>query len=95
MAPTRTTDNVTVERPDATQLEALQVASWPIWTKEASTFDWHYDEPETCYLLEGEVIVKTSQGEITVRQGDLVTFPKGLDCTWQVNQAVRKHYRFG
>ena len=95
MTQTRTRGPITVERPDAKQREALQVSSWPIWTKEASTFNWHYDEAETCYFLEGEVIVKTAEGEVAMGQGDLVTFPKGLACTWQIQQAVRKHYRFG
>ena len=86
---------ITVERPNEQRLNELNVSSWPIWTKEASTFEWHYDEPETCYFLEGEVTVKTAEGDVSIRKGDLVTFPSGLDCTWQVKQAVRKHYRFG
>ena len=27
--------------------------------------------------------------------GDLVTFPQGMDCTWEIGKAVRKHYKFG
>lgn len=86
---------IKVEKPDPKMLETLKVKSWPIWTKEASTFDWHYDDQEICYLLEGEVTVKTAEGETSFGRGDLVTFPKGLDCTWQVKKPVRKHYCFG
>ena len=86
---------VKVERPDGTRLKDLKVSSWPIWTKEPSVFEWSYDEPETCYFLEGEVVVRTPDGEVSIRKGDLVTFPKGLSCTWQVKQAIRKYYRFG
>jgi len=85
----------TVEKPDSEKLEDLKVSGWPIWTKEASTFDWHYDDKETCYFLDGEVVVKTDQGEVSIGKGDLVTFPEGLDCTWKVTKPVRKHYRFG
>ena len=95
MSATRADLKVTIERPDPQRLKALDVSHWPIWTKEPSTFDWHYDEPETCYFLEGEVIVKTEGGEVRIRKGDLASFPKGLSCTWQVRQGVRKHYRFG
>jgi hypothetical protein len=28
-------------------------------------------------------------------KGDLVTFPTGMKCTWDVKVPVRKHYRFG
>ena len=92
---TKTAPRITVEQPEAKRLEELRVKSWPIWTKEPSTFDWHYDEPEMCYFLAGEVTVKTADGSVTIRTGDLVTFPQGLSCTWRVTQAVRKHYRFG
>jgi uncharacterized cupin superfamily protein len=71
------------------------VKTWGIWTKEPSTFDWSYDEQEVCYFLEGDVTVKTAEGEVHVRKGDLVTFPRGLTCTWVVKGAVRKHYKFG
>ena len=95
MVKTSTTTKILVQRPDQKTLQALKVSTWPIWTKESSTFDWHYDDRETCYVLEGQVVVKTAEGDVTIGKGDLVTFPKGLDCTWHVTQAVRKHYRFG
>ena len=85
---------IKVEQPDGKQLADLKVKSWPTWTKEPSVFDWHYDEEEICYFLEGDVTVKTDQGEISIGKGDLVTFPKGLSCAWHVKQAVRKHYCF-
>jgi uncharacterized cupin superfamily protein len=99
---------IQVEKPDAKKLEALGVRSWPTWEKEPSTFDWHYDEKETCYFLEGDVTVKVrggggampptheaGAGEVSFGKGDLVTFPEGLSCTWHVKKAVRKHYKFG
>jgi uncharacterized cupin superfamily protein len=87
--------SIRIEKPDETKLQSLEVRSWPIWTKEPSTFDWHYDETETCYLLEGQVEVSTDEGTVGFGKGDLVTFPQGLSCTWHVREGVRKHYRFG
>jgi uncharacterized cupin superfamily protein len=82
-------------KPGAERLAALGVSQWPIWTKEPSTFPWTYDSEETCYFLEGDVTV-TPEGDAPVRMGagDLVTFPEGMRCTWEVHRAVRKHYRF-
>ncbi len=87
-------ERIKVERPDKDQLDAVKATTWPIWTKEPSTFDWHYDSKETCYFLEGVVTVRTDKGEVAIGTGDLVTFEKGLSCQWHITQAVRKHYRF-
>lgn len=82
--------------PDEERLKELGVYDWPIWTKEVSEFRWTYDVSETCYLLEGEVVVTPEDGEpVTVGKGDFVTFPEGMKCTWQVRKPVRKHYRLG
>ncbi len=86
---------ITVEKPTSQKLNDLKVPSWPIWTKEASTFDWSYDEKEVCYFLEGDVTVKTKDGEVSFGKGDLVTFPQGLECVWNIKKPVRKHYKFG
>jgi hypothetical protein len=77
------------------KLKSLGVDKWSLWECEPSTFDWEYDEKETCYVLEGRVKVKTSNGEVEFGKGDLVTFPKGLKCTWNVMEKIRKVYKFG
>ena len=62
-------------RPSPERLKDLGVNQWPIWTKEVSEFPWTYDEPETCYFLEGEVTVTGEDGETATsgprRPGDL------------------------
>jgi uncharacterized cupin superfamily protein len=84
------------ERPDEAKLRDMGVDGWPIWEKEVSTFPWFYDETETCYVLEGDVKVTPEEGEpVEFGPGDLVTFPKGMGCTWEVRKPIRKHYRFG
>ena len=86
---------IEVRRPEREEMEREGVMSWPIWEKEISRFDWHYDETEECYLLEGDVIVETEDGErVEFGKGDFVTFPKGLSCVWDVKEPVRKHYNF-
>jgi uncharacterized cupin superfamily protein len=45
--------------------------------------------------MEGEVKVTTPDGEaVEFGPGDLVTFPRGLKCSWNVRKPIRKHYRF-
>jgi uncharacterized cupin superfamily protein len=88
--------NIKVEQePAAERLQELGVYSWPIWTKEVSEFPWQYDAQETCYLLEGVVTVTPESGEpVEIQKGDLVIFPKGMRCRWDIRKDVRKHYTF-
>lgn len=81
--------------PNKSKLDELDIFNWPIWEKEVSTFPWSYDSQETCYLLEGEVIVTPEGGEpVSFGAGDLVVFPAGMSCTWQIKSPVKKHYSF-
>jgi uncharacterized protein len=88
---------IKVEKPTKELLKKLGAESWPIWTKEKSRFDYHYDEQEICYILAGKVRVTPKGGGAPVEfgPGDLVTFPEGMDCVWEVFEPVRKHYKFG
>jgi len=75
--------------------EEAEMKTWPTWSKEPSEFPWHYDQKETCLVLEGEVTVEAADETVSFGPGDCVIFPQGLECTWKVNKAIRKHYRFG
>jgi uncharacterized cupin superfamily protein len=87
---------IRVRKPTQAELDSMGVLSWPIWEKEVSTFPWVYDMSETCFLLEGRVTVTTDDGlSVAFGEGDLVTFPEGLSCTWNIHSPVRKHYSFG
>ncbi|NVM44213.1 MAG: cupin domain-containing protein [Candidatus Lokiarchaeota archaeon] len=83
--------------PSEEELDKLGVKSWGVWEKEKSIFDWSYSDTETCYILDGEVEVTDSiTGEkLEFKKGDLVQFPKGLECVWNVKKPVRKYYNFG
>ena len=82
-----------VRKPTSAEIETM--TSWPIWTCPPSTFDWEYSERETCYVLEGQVTIKTVDGDVSFGPGDIVIFPQGVQCVWQVSKGVRKHYQFG
>ena len=86
---------IEVKRPSQEEIEKLGIRNWPIWEKEESNFDWHYDNKEICYFLEGEVEVETEDGKkVPMQKGDLAIFPKGLSCKWNIKKAVKKHYNF-
>jgi uncharacterized cupin superfamily protein len=87
--------DVKVEKLGRPELASKGVFGWPVWTKEVSRFDWKYDSVEECYFLEGKVTLTAKGGRaVSFGKGDFVTFPKGLECTWDVKEPVRKHYNF-
>lgn len=87
--------NITIEHnPSESKLNVLDVYSWPIWQKEVSCFPWHYDMEEVCFLIEGKVTVSANGEKYEFGKGDLVTFPQGLSCEWQIHEPVKKHYQF-
>ena len=77
------------------KLEVMGVYDWPIWRKEVSTFDWQYDQQETCYIIRGEFTVTPEGGSPQqFKRGDLITFPQGMKCIWEITRDVEKHYDF-
>eukprot|EP00899_Mesostigma_viride_P015502 jgi/Mesvir1/23953/Mv10722-RA.1 len=88
---------VIVERdPPESRLKELGVRSWGKWGCGPSKFPWTYSDKETCYLLKGDVIVTPDGGEdVHIKAKDLVIFPAGMGCVWDVKETVDKHFKFG
>jgi len=84
---------IIVRKPTQSEIEFMQ--KQPIWEKEISTFPYSYDQQEMCLILEGDVEVTHKDGSAKFGPGDLVIFPEGLSCNWNIKKAVRKHYKFG
>ena len=85
---------VIIDKLSKEQQIARGINKWPIWEKEISEFDWFYDSEEECQILEGKVVVETTEGNFTIQAGDFVTFKEGLKCRWKISEAIRKHYNF-
>lgn len=69
---------IKVSRLTESEIENMGIRSWPIWSKEVSKFEWFYDTSESCFFLEGRVVVETDECSIEIGKGDFVVFPK--DC---------------
>ena len=84
--------DIVVRKPTDREIAAMKTK--PIWTCEVSEFEWYYDKEETCLIVEGAVTVNYGETSVSFTAGDLVVFPKGLSCVWQVKKPVKKYYMF-
>ncbi len=81
--------------PSPMKLEVMGVERWGIWRKRVSSFPWNYNQQETCYILRGRFTVTPDGGEPQeFKRGDLITFPAGMSCTWDIQEDVEKYYDF-
>lgn len=85
---------VIIEKLNPDEIENRKNILWPIWEKEISIFDWEYSGDEEFLVIEGEVEITTDEGSFIIREGDFVTFRKGLKCVWDVKKPIRKYYNF-
>ena len=85
---------IIVSTPSAVEVSKMDFSKWGTWECGVSIFPWSYEAQETCYILEGNVVVETKDQKVEFKKGDLVVFPKGLTCKWNVLKAVRKYYKF-
>lgn len=91
---TATNHKIKVERPTSDQLKELGISNWYSWECEPDAFDWEYTMGEMAYVFEGRVRIETHYGEVEIKAGDLVMFPKDLKCRWNVLEKIRKVYKF-
>ncbi len=85
---------IIVKKPSNEELNQMNFSKWGTWECGVSVFPWTYDAKETCYVLDGQVVVETDTQKVEFKKGDLVVFPKGLNCRWTVIKPVRKYYVF-
>lgn len=84
---------IIVKEPAVEERALLEIQ--PTWSCDVSEFPWSYDMKETCLLIKGRVKVTYGGGNVSFGSGDMVIFPKGLQCVWHVTEPVEKHYIFG
>lgn len=87
-------EKVHIEKLSDKGVKEKGIQNWPVWEKEISRFDWKYDDTEECLVIEGEVVVETSEKSYQIKAGDFVTFHQGLKCVWDIKKPVRKHFNF-
>ena len=95
MMSTQTNEIKVISQASDEDIAKLRCRSWPTWGCGVSKFPWTYGDTETCLLLAGKVTVSPTNGTpVTIQKGDIAVFPAGMSCTWDVTEAIQKHYNF-
>lgn len=87
-------NEISIKRLAEKEIDNRGIKTWPVWEKEISRFPWTYSDNEECLIIEGEFLIETKDGIYNVEAGDFVTFPKGLNCVWDIKKPVKKYYNF-
>lgn len=98
MATVGATEIKVIKAGDISEKDIKTMSSWPVWGCEPSQFPWTYGEKETTLIIKGKAIVTpndSSLAAVTIEKGDVAVFPAGMSCTWDVQEELSKHYRFG
>ncbi len=85
---------IELRTPTPKEVSMMNFSTWDTWECTVSKFPWSYDATETCYILEGQAIVEGNGQKVEFKKGDIVVFPKGLSCTWNVLKPIKKYYWF-
>lgn len=86
-------ETITITKISNIEVKEKGILEWDVWEKGQSLFPWVYTSEETCYFIEGRVKVTTMDKKVyNMGKGDLVVFPYGLECTWEIIEPVTKRY---
>ena len=64
-----------------------------LWRCEPMTFEYEFPGDEIFQILQGNLQVAISDGDIVdLREGDIVSFNKGLKSTWTIQSSFKKFF---
>ncbi len=64
-----------------------------LWRCEPMTFEYEFPGDEIFQVLQGDLLVELHDGEsIKLKEGDIVSFNKGLQSTWTVESSFKKFF---
>ena len=79
--------------PSPMKLEVLGVEDWPVCNEAVSVAERRYARTETTFILRGCAEITPRGGEtVIITRGDLVTFLPEAHCTWNITEAMERHY---
>ena len=70
-----------------------QVSYSGLWRCEPMSFDYEFPGDEILHVLQGSLQIEIAGGDtVTVQEGDIVAFDKGLKSVWTVQIPFKKFF---
>ena len=64
-----------------------------LWRCEPMTFEYEFPGDEIFQVLQGNLLIETSDGEnIDLQKGDIISFNKGIKSTWTIQSSFKKFF---
>jgi len=82
--------------PSPMKLEVLNVDHWPLVHEPEGVVHRSTKNSETSYIVSGSGEISTPAGEsVSFVEGDLITVMPDTQCTWNITEAIERHYYNG
>jgi uncharacterized cupin superfamily protein len=64
-----------------------------LWRCEPMTFEYEFPGNEMFQVLQGKLLIELAAGDkISVQQGDILSFDKGVKSTWTIQSSFKKFF---
>jgi uncharacterized cupin superfamily protein len=64
-----------------------------LWRCEPITFEYEFPGDEMFQILQGNLLIEVTDGEsISLHEGDIVSFDKGIKSTWTIQSSFKKFF---
>ncbi len=64
-----------------------------IFVGQPSRFRYTFETDETFHVIEGRVTITLESGEaVTLKPGDIASFPQGARAIWEITEPLRKFF---
>ena len=64
-----------------------------VFTAKPSRFRYEFELDETIHILAGRVRIEFDSGEsVELKPGDIASFPKGEQATWEILESLREFF---
>ena len=64
-----------------------------LWRCDPMTFEYEFPGDEIIHVLQGKLLIEFAEGgNVTLQDGDIAAFDKGIKTTWTIQDSFKKFF---